>query len=250
MTRALALALAALVGLAVAAPAQAQRLVADLSDHLIAVNTGFTGTEVVVFGTIRGEGDIAVVVRGPPKTITVHQKTRTLGIWMNTARASFEAVPTFYATATSGPVGAILDASEARRQGIGLDNLLLRPVFDDRARPAQELAPFQEALKRRKIVRDLYAAAPAPVTFLGDSLFRARLRFPANVPVGQYTVSVFLLRDGRVTDALVTPLAVSRIGASAEIFQFSAQRSEVYALLAVLFAVFAGWAAGALFRQG
>jgi hypothetical protein len=63
--------LSALVSAAIAAmialPARADPVVADLSSHLIAITTGFTGTEVLVFGATDGEGDIAVIVRGPER---------------------------------------------------------------------------------------------------------------------------------------------------------------------------------------
>lgn len=54
-----------LLGGTVAATVWAQQLVADLSSHLIAITTGFTGTEVVLFGTTDGAGDVAIVVTGP-----------------------------------------------------------------------------------------------------------------------------------------------------------------------------------------
>ena len=43
-----------------ARPASAQAVVADLSDHLIAVTTGFAGTKLLLFGAI--EGDAADVL--------------------------------------------------------------------------------------------------------------------------------------------------------------------------------------------
>ena len=45
-------------------PVCAQEVVADLSDHLIAVTTGFSGTKLLLFGAIDGEAaDVIVVVR-------------------------------------------------------------------------------------------------------------------------------------------------------------------------------------------
>ena len=49
-----------LLGGTVAATVWAQQLVADLSSHLIAITTGFTGTEVVLFGTTDGAGDVEI----------------------------------------------------------------------------------------------------------------------------------------------------------------------------------------------
>jgi hypothetical protein len=41
-----------------------QPLVADLSAHEISITTGFTGTELILFGATEGEGEVVVVVRG------------------------------------------------------------------------------------------------------------------------------------------------------------------------------------------
>ena len=84
-----------------AAGLRAQPLSADLSDHLIGITTGFTGTEVVLFGAVDGPGDVYVVVTGPPETVTVRRKARIAGIWINRDSIAFPQVPSFYAIATS-----------------------------------------------------------------------------------------------------------------------------------------------------
>ena len=71
-------------------------LVADLSDHLIAITTGFTGKELLLFGTISDDGDVVVVVRGPNEEVVVRQKDSVAGIWMNVDGMIFNAVPAFY----------------------------------------------------------------------------------------------------------------------------------------------------------
>ena len=54
----------------------AQGLVADLSNHLIAITTDFTGQELLLFGTIQDPEtqNVVVVVTGPQQTVTVRQK--------------------------------------------------------------------------------------------------------------------------------------------------------------------------------
>ena len=46
------------------AHAQAVPLVADLSNHPVAITTGFTGTDVLLFGATDGPGDVVIVVSG------------------------------------------------------------------------------------------------------------------------------------------------------------------------------------------
>jgi uncharacterized protein (TIGR02186 family) len=95
----------------------------------------------------------------------------------------------------------------------------------------------------------LYGTSHGQVAFLGERLFRTTVHFPANVPTGAYTVSVFLIRNGDVVSAQTTPLLVTKVGFSAEIFDFAQRQSLAYGLSAIVFAVFAGWLAGAIFRK-
>ncbi len=57
-------------------------LVADLDNHLVAITAGFTGEELLLFGTMQGDGDIVVVVHGPKQDIVARRKDRLAGIWM------------------------------------------------------------------------------------------------------------------------------------------------------------------------
>src|SRR5271163_5213469 len=77
--------------------ARAEGLVADLSSHLIAITSGFTGTSVVLFGATDGPGDVIAVVRGPERGMTVWRKGKVAGIWVNAEAVTFAGVPSFYA---------------------------------------------------------------------------------------------------------------------------------------------------------
>src|SRR5437660_3375508 len=70
-------------------PGRGEGLVADLTSHLIAITTGFSGASVVLFGAIDGRGDVVVVVRGPDREMTVRRKSRIAGIWVNTRAVTF-----------------------------------------------------------------------------------------------------------------------------------------------------------------
>ena len=65
----LKLAVAVLFGLLLAGDGRATPLVADLSDYLVAITTGFSGTNVLLFGAIDEPGDVVVVVRGSDRPV-------------------------------------------------------------------------------------------------------------------------------------------------------------------------------------
>ena len=221
-------------------------LVADLSDHLVAITTGFTGTDVVLFGAIDGPGDVAVTVQGPQGDVVVRRKDRIAGIWLNSASLTFQRVPSYYSVATNRPLELFVDDSVLARHEIGLEFLRLVPA--EAVPPAVETR-FRRALIRRKIEQGLYSSVSREVTFLGERLFRTNMFFPSNVPTGLYTVSAYLIRDGDVITAQTTPLVVSKTGFSAEVFEFAQGQSVLYGIIAIIGAVAAGWTASAIFRK-
>ncbi len=242
---ALGLFMLALLALA-ATPARAQALIADLSSHLIAITTGFTGTEVLLFGALEEAGDVVVIVRGPVSDAAVRRKDRIAGVWMNSGRLDFTDVPSYYAVAASRPLAEIGDPALLARHGIGLDFLRLAS-----AEPASEAAaqPFRSALVRIKQRENLYSDAVGRVTFLGQRLFRTAVAFPANVPVGSYLVEVLLVREGEVVSAQTTPLIISKIGLGADIYDFAHNQAALHGVVAILLALVAGWIAHLAFRR-
>jgi uncharacterized protein (TIGR02186 family) len=244
----------ALGGLAVAlllatvGPARGvQTLVADLSEHLVAITMGFAGAEVLLFGAIDGPGDVVVVVQGPKREVRMHRKSRVLGVWANTATMTFESVPSYYAVNASGPLDEIALPQVRARQQMGLDQLR---IDLPRAKASPNVADaWRAALIRAKQREGHYQDATGDVTFLGDRLFRADIRFPANVPTGSYTVETYLLREGRVVSAQTTPLIVGKVGMEADLFDFAYERPALYGLVAILIALVAGWLAHSVFRK-
>jgi uncharacterized protein (TIGR02186 family) len=237
-----------LIIFAVATPGAVRaELVADLSAHLVAITTGFTGTKVLLFGTTGGTGDVVVVVRGPESAEAVRRKGRKAGIWVNEAEMIFEKVPSYYVVAASRPLSEFLPERVAEREQIGIRNLRISPPED--AKPA-EVERFRAALIRNKQRVSLYSVQPQPISFLGNRLFRTDMYFPANAPVGTYLVRVFLLQDGEVVSAEITPLVVSKIGFEAGVFDFAHRHSLAYGVLAILIAVVAGWTASVAFHKG
>lgn len=234
-----------------AAPAagngQIKPLVADLSKHIVAITTGFAGADVLLFGATDGPGDVVLVVRGPSEDVTVRQQEKVAGlIWANTDAVTFEGVPNFLHVVASRPLEEILSPAEQVRHQISLDSLDLpaKGVVSEEA-----LEEFRKALLRLKMRQGLYDYQPQAVSHLANRLFRADLSFPSNVPTGAYTAEVYLVRDGDVVSAEITPLIISKVGFSADVFLFAHEYSAAYGLAAIVIAVAAGWIAGIAFRK-
>lgn len=228
---------------------RAQALVADLSNHLIAITTAFVGTNVVLFGTAQGGGDIVVTVQGPRQDQIVRRKARVAGIWINRDRLAFRHVPGYYAVASTGPLEQIARPDVLARHELGVEHLKLAPI-DATGLEISEIATFQDALIRRKQEQGLYTRSPGRISFIGEQLFRTTLVFPANVPPGIYQVQVLEMQDGFATDAQRSTLVVSKVGVEADLFDFAQNRAALYGLTAIALAIVSGWLASVIFRRG
>jgi uncharacterized protein (TIGR02186 family) len=249
MTRRRSLAFGLLALLAVAGgggPARGDGVVADLSSHLIAITSGFTGASVVLFGATEGRGDIVAVVRGPERELTMWRKGKVAGIWVNAESVTFSNVPSFYAVATSRPLDEVVAPGPAALYRIGTANLKLQAKAPA---TSEEAARFGTALVAAQQRDGLFAANTGKIAFLGERLFRATIDFPANVPTGTYIVEVFLVRDRDVVSGQTTPLVVSKVGLDAAVSDFATRQAAAYGAIAVVTALVAGWLASLPFRS-
>ncbi len=227
-------------------PAMAQDLISDISNHLISITSDFKGTELLVFGSIEGGGDVVVVVSGPRDSVVVRKKDRVFGIWINADSAEFRNVPAFYAVASTNPLEELATPEQLRLYEIGLAGLRVEAEADV---DEVEKAEFLAALIELKQSNNLFPVAPQHIDVVGDRLFRVKIPFPADVPVGSYLVQSFLIRDGQVVGAQTSPLVVNKGGFGADLYEFAHEDGTLYGILAVLGAVMAGLLGNLMFRR-
>mgnify|MGYP001176819814 CR=1 FL=1 len=242
----LRLILAALLLSLFSGPVWAAPVVADLSKYVISIDSGFTGTDVLLYGAVEEDGDLVVVVRGPPERVSVRRKGRVAGIWVNQDSIEFEDAPSYYMVASSRPLNEIAHRNFRELHQIGLDALQLTPSV---ARPEEEVEPFRKALVRNRMREGLYSDSIGAMKFLSNRLFSTSVQFPANVPEGAYRAEVFLIRDGKVISAETTPLFINKTGFLWQINFYAHSQPELYGILAILVALFAGWIAAIAFRK-
>ena len=82
---------AALLLIALVLPAQAEEVVAGLSQSRISIATNFDGSEILIFGAVKRTTpaddaplQVLITVEGPSEPLTVRKKDKRFGIWINT----------------------------------------------------------------------------------------------------------------------------------------------------------------------
>jgi uncharacterized protein (TIGR02186 family) len=240
--------------IATAGTAAAETVVVGQSADRVTITSNFSGVGLTVFGSIHGapaganwdDYDIAVVLRGPNATVVARRKDSVVGLWVNRAEATFAAVPEFYAAHTTVAVDALADAGTLTRLGIGFEHLALSPL----ASPASpEALAFREALIRLKIDQQHFVEEIGTVENLGELSFRTAFSLPGDVPVGSYSATVHVFRDGVLVGSARSPLTIAKSSAEQFIYDASRNASWLYALAVVAMAASVGWLGGVIFRR-
>ena len=235
-------------------PASQEQVESDISMREIAIQSNFTGVEILVFGSVDfsdtrtpGEGtyDVIAVVRGPDEPIVVRKKKRIAGIWVNGPGKTYGDVPGFYAVLSTRPVRAIASDEALQELGIGLIDL-------DFGRGTASSTPeqaYRSAMIRLKKEKQLFQEHDDGVTFIGRSLFRGTVALPVNVPTGRYTVDVYLFRDGEIASNSQGSLQVTKAGIEEILYDLAFKYPFIYGLLGVFIAVMCGLAGWFAFRR-
>jgi uncharacterized protein (TIGR02186 family) len=231
------------------------RLVPDVSQREVNIQSRFTGVELLLFGAIlypRGvvpdeQVDIAVVLRGQTRPIIVREKQKVAGIWVNADSIDFRSAPTYYAIASSRPLETIIDAKTAAIYELGLSRLQLSPSGEIANSEVRRFTKGLVALNNRD---GLYVEKPGSVDITGQVLYRARLKLPSSVPEGRYTAETLLIRDGKIVaaDDSVT-INISKTGFERLVTILAEDYSLFYGALAVMISLMLGWLAGIAFNR-
>lgn len=241
-------------------PQPKETVEADISTRELAVTTGFTGHEIVVFGAIdnsqapkedaTGYYDVVIVVEGTPFPVVVRRKSDVAGVWINTSSITFKSVPSYYAIASSRPIEEIAGPLVLERHAIGLHHIKMTPAGNTGAGYKDyELAAFKSGVIRLKKKENLYVIEPHGVTFAGRSLFRSTIALPANVPVGPLVARTYLFRKGEVVSAHIGRVTLHRAGIERVVHNFAFVYATTYGIVAVLIAVLCGIIASTFFRR-
>jgi uncharacterized protein (TIGR02186 family) len=226
----------------------------DLDEITIGAN--FSGQDLLVFGAFYSDpslprdakGDVIIEVKGPPQTIQVRRKKSFFGFWLNNTEVTFREVPGFY---------YLTSTAEINDEVLAKNNITLLTPQDTqeiewgKIRMPKDRHDFLNAMKRNKNNLDLFAinSDSTQIDILDGNLFKTNIPIPNTVPIGNYTVSVYLLINSELKKDYKYGFKVKRIGIESMIHNLAINFPLIYGLLAVLLAGLMGWISAEMFRR-
>lgn len=228
--------------------AQTKSLRLEIAENRVDITTGFNGTNVVLFGTTSGEGDLVITLKGPERTMIVRRKGRVLGTWMNRDYVEFRRVPSYYDYAST-MTDAVLDEYPAMLEdgAIGVDHLGL--YSEDADEDAAVVNIFRDSLIRQLQQKGFYPIKAGTLQILSPGFFKATFELPPGVPTGIYTVEGMFVEDGQIVAREAKNLQVGQVGFNARVYSFAGEHSFFYGVFAILMALISGWSAFTFLRR-
>jgi uncharacterized protein (TIGR02186 family) len=238
------------------APAQAARLISQVSNESIEITSSFDGERMNFFGSIvpdagaeekfvTGPFHVVVVVLGPTQNRVARQKTRNFGIWINTGQVEFSNFPSYFHVLSSGRLTDITDITTLTT------NYILPEAHTLVANSGDwwKSAIFGRQLVRLMTEEGLFGVQENGVNFLADNFYSARLTLPSNAPPGPYLALTYVFRNGEVIARRTEGFAVRKIGFERFLALSAVQQPLLYGLVCVLLALFTGWLGGVIFKR-
>jgi uncharacterized protein (TIGR02186 family) len=237
-------------------PIEPENITIGLSSETVQIATNFSGTDLTIFGAVNnarsdapstGGYDVIVVLEGPARPVIVREKQSVLGMWINADALAFSDVPRSYVLASTRSLGDIARDEAFQQLSLGVAQRFFQPAEEGVLPARQEY--FSAALKNEKIAEGLYSEGVGNVRFLSQSLFKATLALPSDVPLGTHRARAFLFRNGTFIDEDSTGLYVAKDSFEQWLFTQSQVNGFLYGMVSVLAAILIGWSGRLLFRR-
>lgn len=226
-------------------PANASPVVSGISDNEIEIDSGFTGTKILLFGAKEDAGNIVVTIRGPKKNFSIIKKEQLFGgIWYNGKIVDVIDTNSYYSLFSTF-IGQEIPKDLLSTLEIGKDNIKIDIQSGEVTETDKEI--FKSEFVGQLEKKNLYSIGAQKLDFLNETLFKVSLDFPKNITSGIYSVDIYLIDDGSLISFQSIPIYVSQVGSGAKIINFANDQSFLYGLLAIMMAVIAGWLANYIF---
>ncbi|MEW5897912.1 MAG: TIGR02186 family protein [Bacillota bacterium] len=239
-----------------APPALAAGVTVDVEPKQIEVGLDFAGQVVDISGTVPPGSDVLITLASPARNVNLSRKGKVGFLWMNVAKAEVEGVPKMYQIYTSGKIGDLPPALQAKT---GVDPefrtvrnaCTVKEISGNRERilKGEEGKEYFDALVKMYRRDHLYVVGEGAVRTDGNR-FRVSVPLPPAVAFGETLVSVYAVdaKNGEILGEGKGSFAVRAVGLAGLERAAAKTNGPLYGMLAIYIALAAGLVIDLLFN--
>jgi len=251
--RAMIIALVAIIVLTFSGTAHAMLTAKANHDH-ITIDFFYHGSTVGVRGVSDAGRDLVIKITSPEGHQVMKQKGKVAGaLWMNVGTLTFENTPNMYEVFSTKKVNDILSVDEQKKHTLGyaalLDHVEISPMVNglDKVQWFGEFVKFKEASNLYKTDFGKIEMKDLPD---GHQEYYIQTQWPYQAAPGEYLVSVYAVKDGKVVEQAESHVKVEQVGMVKTLATMAKDSAALYGFLSVGIALSAGFGVGLVFRKG
>jgi uncharacterized protein (TIGR02186 family) len=218
-------------------------------DH-ITIDSFYHGSTVSVRGIAEPGTDLIIKLSSEDTHHSLREKGKVGGmLWMTVGELDVNNVPNVYELHSTKNPDDILSRDEADKYSLGYKALGSRAEMnvsgEERTKWFSEFVKFKET-------SNLYSTSTGKISLAdheGKQSYYILTQWPYQAPPGNYTVTVYAVRNGKVVETATDHVMVEQIGVVKTLATMAKNNGAVYGLLAIMAALAAGLGVGLVFRK-
>jgi uncharacterized protein (TIGR02186 family) len=230
--------------------ASAQLTMTANHDH-ITVDFFYHGGTVSMRGISDPNTDLIIKVTSQDGHQTLRKKGKLAGfLWMNVGEVQLDHVPNAYFLHSTKNIEDILSKDEMNKYVIGYP-AVERHAAMSVATDAEKDKWFGEFVKFKES-SNLYAATTGQISLTekdGLQNYYILTEWPYQAPPGNYTVTVYAVKDKKVIETATANVFVEQVGLVKAFANMAKKNAAVYGIISILAAIGAGFGVGLVFRK-
>lgn len=242
-----------LLGLALLPVPAAQALTCSVTPENIPITLTYHGAQLSITGKSASSDDLIVTITSEPADTALKYKEKVGGVvWMKKGTIEFKDTPHIYMLYSTDELSRILSVEERNQNLLGYEALRAHTRIEDSGGNPADAKWFDEYLKFKKEekVYDIQEGRVVRQHGVKGNTYQVDVAWPYQAPPGVYTVEVIAARDGKVVDRSSTNFEVKSVGITKFLSKMAFDQAGLYGIMAVVIALFAGLAVGAIFKKG
>lgn len=220
----------------------------------IKIDFFYHGSTVSVSGEANSGADLIIKITAPEGRQSLRKKGKVGGmLWMNVGNLQFEHMPNLYFVHSTKNIDEILAPGETDSYVIGYPALKKHVEILPAADENEKSKWFDEFVKFKEY-SNLYSTSSGKISTMtkahGRQEYHILLPWPYQAAPGEYTVTVYAVKDKKVVEEADTRVHVEQVGAIKTLAGVAKNKAALYGILSIGIALGAGFGVGMVFRKG
>jgi hypothetical protein len=227
------------------------RLTAKANHDHITVDSFYHGSTVSVRGVSDPDTDIIIKITSDEGHQVLWEKGKVGGLfWMNVGELKIDHVPNTYFLHSTKNVEDILSKDQLNKYVIGYP-ALARHVEMNASDEGEKTGWFDEYVKFKESSK-LYGTTSGRISLTEDKnaqSYYILTQWPYQAPPGNYTVTVYAVKDNKVIETATSNVNVEQVGMVKSFANMAKNRATEYGFISVFAALSAGFGVAMIFGK-